>query len=152
MSQSFNIVAKLQLQAGNFQPVISSLQQQLSGMNATVNIKTNSTSGKSFAAMTNQLAALQNQALSTTQALAGIGKVTAKIGANSNLNNFAKQLGSLSTATNKLQGHIQSATDSMFLLGEQAAVSGRRYLAFGLGAVVFVKFGQAIQSAVSDAI
>lgn len=151
MAASFNITAKLQLQAGNFQPVISSLQQQLKGFTANVNVGVNPVSTRGVAAMTAQVTALRNNITNVNKNLGQVSQTVNHLG-QSNLNQFGKQLGQLANAATGLQHNISGAGSELYRLGQQAAVSGRRYLAFSLGAVSFVKLAGNIHHAADEAL
>jgi TP901 family phage tail tape measure protein len=69
MAGPFNIVAQLQLQApSNVQSVVSTIQRQLSGITATVNIRVDPQATQGLQALNNQLNSIQTSLRNTTHA------------------------------------------------------------------------------------
>jgi TP901 family phage tail tape measure protein len=69
MAGPFNIVAQLQLQApSNVQSVVSTIQRQLSGITATVNIRVDPQATQGLQALNNQLNSVQTSLRNTTHA------------------------------------------------------------------------------------
>jgi hypothetical protein len=156
MPQSFNITAKLQLQAGNFQPVIASLQQQLGGFTANINAGISPASTRGVAAMAANIQNLQAN-LAQTQATASslnqtLSRGTGAVTATGGFKSLGAQLKATKASIVDLEGNINGASSEMFKFGQQAAVSGRRFAAFTIGALAFVKIASAIREAASEAV
>jgi len=154
MAQSFNITAKLQLQAGNFQPVIASLQQQLGGFSANINAGVSPASARSVAALASNIQNLQQAMAATRQMASGLNQTLNKAGSGgaAGLKQFQGQLTATQTALSSVQSSISGANSELFKLGQQAAISGRRFLAFSVGAISFVKLAGAIRTASGEAL
>lgn len=155
MAQSFNITAWLQLKVGNVRPAVASLQQQLGSVSATINAGVSPASVRSTAAATNAIQGLQTGLAGAASAAANFNNQFKTSGLSNSvrqINLFHQNMRNAKQATYQAGLSVRDATSEMVKFGQQTALAARRYLAFGLGALTFVRLASSIRDAAGEAL
>ena len=157
MAAPFNIVANLQLQApSNLQSVVTTIQRQLSGIKATIDIQVNAQSIQALTGVNVQLKALQNnlqviasQATTTASALNQIN--TSYNNANRSASAANTTFNSSASAMQTVQTSAKEGAMSLENFGIQAGLAARRYTAFLVAGGGIVTFAQQMREGLREA-
>ena len=155
---AFNINAHVILSGPkNIKAVTKNIQKQLTGVTATVDIKTPKNIGRSLGTLSKRLQTLhkdlrnvQSSASGATSALRDLGTQVQAL--NSSTAGLAKSQSSVQASLQKSGKNVQQVGNEIQEFGKDAALAIRRFAAFTVATGVVFGFVRAIQTATKAAI
>lgn len=157
MAKQFNLVGRLQLQGPyNVKPVVSSIQRQLSNINADIKIKlsknvtTNINNiNRSLDTLNGNLVKVSTNARTAEQYIAGLATAFQNFNANARANNAA--LNQTVKNINKTKASVKGATNELENFGKQAGLAVKRFTAFSIATGAIFGFAAAVVNATKEA-
>lgn len=158
MAEQFNIVAQMVLQGpANIRAIRQQLQSQLQGINAEVNVSLAKNTNRSLGTATKRLdnmakalTVVQKNATGARQALQQLTTSVNNIG--NNLKNVNSQASKTAKSNKQVTTSTQEASNAMEEFGRASALATKRFVAFSVGAGIFVSLVTSIKSGIREAV
>jgi TP901 family phage tail tape measure protein len=157
MALNLTATVNLQLSTASLRNVQSQLNSGLRSVRADIDVRVSSQGQNQIKAMAQSLSEIQNTVKATeqgTRRLTGqFGDLGASMGsAASNAGKLDTQISAVARAAQTSVTNLRKAEDAAEAFGKQAALAGRRFIAFTLAAGSMIQFVRAIEDGISEAL